>query len=86
MSTYTENPTVNTRRLGTQGPRVTSPGLGAMSMSGAYGPTRYEESIAAIHSYVDAGEHSSTPETSTVPVTMKCSSAPHCVSATVRTS
>lgn len=49
MSTYTENPTVNTRRLGTQGPRVTSPGLGAMSMSGAYGPTRYEESIAAIH-------------------------------------
>lgn len=55
MSTYTENPTVNTRRLGTQGPRVTSPGLGAMSMSGAYGPTRYEESIAAIHSYVDAG-------------------------------
>ncbi|WP_193103974.1 aldo/keto reductase [Brachybacterium sp. FME24] len=44
-----------TRRLGATGPTVSSPGLGAMSLSGAYGPTDDAESIQVLHSYLDAG-------------------------------
>lgn len=44
-----------TRRLGATGPTVSSPGLGAMSLSGAYGPTDDAESLRVIHAYLDAG-------------------------------
>ena len=44
-----------THTLGTTGPTVTSPGLGAMSLSGAYGPTDDEESIRVVRHYLDSG-------------------------------
>lgn len=43
------------RRLGTTGPTVSSPGLGAMSLSGAYGPVDDDESLRVLHAYLDAG-------------------------------
>ena len=49
----THRPT--TRRLGTTGPIVASPGLGAMSLSGVYGPTDDAESLRVLHAYLDAG-------------------------------
>ncbi|WP_434591666.1 aldo/keto reductase [Brevibacterium sp. 1718] len=55
MTIENNSQTIDHRRLGTAGPIVTSPGLGAMSMSGAYGPTSDAEGIAAIHTYLDAG-------------------------------
>lgn len=55
MTIENNSQTIDHRRLGTAGPIATSPGLGAMSMSGAYGPTSDAEGIAAIHTYLDAG-------------------------------
>ncbi|WP_181272713.1 aldo/keto reductase [Brevibacterium oceani] len=55
MTTHSETRAIDHRRLGTAGPFVTSPGLGAMSMSGAYGPASDEEGTAAIRTYLDAG-------------------------------
>ncbi|WP_208085379.1 aldo/keto reductase [Brevibacterium atlanticum] len=55
MTTHKESQIISHRRLGTDGPLVTTPGLGAMSMSGAYGPTTDSEGIAAIHTYLDDG-------------------------------
>ncbi|TNM55883.1 aldo/keto reductase [Brevibacterium sediminis] len=55
MTNENNSQTIDHRRLGTAGPIATSPGLGAMSMSGAYGPTSDAEGIAAIHTYLDAG-------------------------------
>lgn len=49
------NHTLTTRTLGTSGPAVTSPGLGGMSLSGAYGHVDEDESIAVLHAYLDAG-------------------------------
>jgi aryl-alcohol dehydrogenase-like predicted oxidoreductase len=46
---------MNTRTLGTNGPRVSALGLGAMGMSDLYGPTDEGESIATIHAAIDAG-------------------------------
>jgi aryl-alcohol dehydrogenase-like predicted oxidoreductase len=43
------------RQLGTQGPQVSALGLGCMGMSGAYGPSDRQESIATIHAALDAG-------------------------------
>jgi len=43
------------RRLGAQGPRVSAYGLGCMAMSGMYGPSDRQESIATIHAAFDAG-------------------------------
>jgi aryl-alcohol dehydrogenase-like predicted oxidoreductase len=43
------------RRLGTSGPVVSTLGLGAMGMSGMYGPADRAESIATIHAALDAG-------------------------------
>jgi aryl-alcohol dehydrogenase-like predicted oxidoreductase len=43
------------RRLGSSGPEVSEIGLGAMGMSGMYGPAEREESIATIHAALDAG-------------------------------
>jgi len=43
------------RSLGTAGPRVSALGLGCMGMSGMYGPSEREESIATIHAALDAG-------------------------------
>ncbi|HST57543.1 MAG TPA: aldo/keto reductase, partial [Longimicrobium sp.] len=44
-----------TRQLGSTGPRVSALGLGAMGMSGMYGPADRAESIATIHAALDAG-------------------------------
>ena len=43
------------RPLGTTGPAVSALGLGCMGMSGMYGPSDEAESIATIHTYLDAG-------------------------------
>lgn len=47
--------TFPTRNLGATGPAVTSPGLGGMSLSGAYGHSDENESIAVVRAYLDAG-------------------------------
>jgi len=46
---------VQQRKLGTSGPTVSALGLGAMGMSGMYGPADRAESIATIHAALDAG-------------------------------
>jgi aryl-alcohol dehydrogenase-like predicted oxidoreductase len=46
---------MNQRQLGTTGPHVSAIGLGAMGMSGMYGPTDEAESIATVHAALDAG-------------------------------
>jgi aryl-alcohol dehydrogenase-like predicted oxidoreductase len=42
-------------KLGTTGPEVSAIGLGAMGMSGMYGPSDRAESLATIHAALDAG-------------------------------
>ncbi|WP_203710506.1 aldo/keto reductase [Asanoa siamensis] len=46
---------MQTRTLGTTGPAVSALGLGAMSMSGAYGAADRTEAIATVHAALDAG-------------------------------
>lgn len=46
---------MQTRTLGKNGPAVSALGLGAMGMSGMYGPADRAESIATIHAALDAG-------------------------------
>ena len=46
---------METRQLGTAGPRVSAVGLGCMGMSGVYGPADRAESIATILAALDAG-------------------------------
>src|SRR3954468_16083313 len=46
---------IKTRTLGATGPAVSEVGLGAMAMSGMYGPADRAESIATIHAALDAG-------------------------------
>ena len=53
MTTFTT--TLPTRRLGATGPTVSALGLGLMGMSDLYGPADEAESIATIHSALDAG-------------------------------
>nr|MEA2798181.1 hypothetical protein [Phenylobacterium sp.] len=43
------------RKLGKTGPGVSAIGLGAMGMSGMYGPSDRAESLATIHAALDAG-------------------------------
>jgi aryl-alcohol dehydrogenase-like predicted oxidoreductase len=43
------------RKLGNTGPEVSAIGLGAMGMSGMYGPADRAESLATIHAALDAG-------------------------------
>src|SRR6201996_5113195 len=43
------------RKLGKTGPEVSAIGLGAMGMSGMYGPADRGESIATVHAALDAG-------------------------------
>jgi aryl-alcohol dehydrogenase-like predicted oxidoreductase len=43
------------RQLGKSGPAVSALGLGAMGMSGMYGPADRKESIATLHAALDAG-------------------------------
>jgi len=43
------------RKLGKTGPQVSAIGLGAMGMSGMYGPADRAESLATIHAALDAG-------------------------------
>ncbi len=49
------NETMRMTRLGKHGPHVSAIGLGCMGMSGMYGPTSEQESIATIHAALDAG-------------------------------
>src|SRR2546430_3350469 len=44
-----------TRQLGSGGPRVSALGLGCMGMSDYYGPADRTESIATVHTALDAG-------------------------------
>ena len=46
---------MQSRRLGTNGPSVSALGLGCMGFSGGYGPVDDAESIATIHTALDAG-------------------------------
>jgi len=46
---------MKTRTLGRTGPTVSAIGLGAMGMSGMYGPADRAESLATIHAALDAG-------------------------------
>ncbi|MEV0713352.1 aldo/keto reductase [Asanoa sp. NPDC050611] len=46
---------MQTRTLGSTGPAVSALGLGAMSMSGAYGAADRTEAIATVHAALDAG-------------------------------
>ncbi|MBB2941107.1 aryl-alcohol dehydrogenase-like predicted oxidoreductase [Actinoplanes lutulentus] len=46
---------MNTRTLGNTGPAVSALGLGAMAMSGTYGPSDRDESIKTVHAALDAG-------------------------------
>jgi pyridoxine 4-dehydrogenase len=46
---------ITTRTLGATGPQVSEIGLGAMGMSGMYGPADRAESIATVHAALDAG-------------------------------
>ena len=46
---------METRTLGTSGPRVSALGLGCMGMSRTYGPADEDESIATIHRALDTG-------------------------------
>src|SRR5258708_1427402 len=46
---------LHSRQLGKNGPTVSALGLGAMGMSGMYGPADRQESIATIHAALDAG-------------------------------
>ncbi len=46
---------MSTRKLGTTGPTISTIGLGTMGMSDFYGPADRSESIATIHTALDAG-------------------------------
>jgi aryl-alcohol dehydrogenase-like predicted oxidoreductase len=49
------NETMPMTRLGKNGPHVSAIGLGCMGVSGMYGPSSEQESIATIHAALDAG-------------------------------
>jgi aryl-alcohol dehydrogenase-like predicted oxidoreductase len=49
------NTATATRRLGSKGPTVSAVALGCMGMSGVYGKTSDEESVATIHAALDHG-------------------------------
>ncbi|WP_141778477.1 aldo/keto reductase [Nocardioides albertanoniae] len=53
--TTLDNLRFSSRQLGRTGPTVTSPALGGMSLSGAYGAVDDEEGVRVIHAYLDAG-------------------------------
>ncbi|SCK19075.1 Predicted oxidoreductase [Streptomyces sp. WMMB 714] len=46
---------MQTRALGTHGPRTSALGLGCMGMSALYGPADRAESVATVHAALDAG-------------------------------
>ena len=46
---------MQTLQLGKTGPKVSALGLGAMGMSGMYGPADRKESLATIHAALDGG-------------------------------
>ena len=46
---------IETHTLGATGPEVSEIGLGAMGMSGMYGPADRAESVATVHAALDAG-------------------------------
>jgi aryl-alcohol dehydrogenase-like predicted oxidoreductase len=43
------------RRLGATGPAVTTPGLGGLTLAGAYGPVDDDAALGVVHTYLDAG-------------------------------
>jgi len=51
----TKGKQMKTRTLGRTGPTVAAMGLGAMAMSGSYGASDRDESIATVHAALDAG-------------------------------
>ncbi|MDH2412915.1 aldo/keto reductase [Nocardioides sp. CER19] len=57
MTNSTTNSTTDLmlRRLGTTGPTVTSPGLGGLTLAGAYGPVDDDAGADVVHAYLDAG-------------------------------
>ncbi len=55
MRITVEDMTHTTKTLGKSGPTVSSVGLGAMGMSGAYGTADEDESIRTIHAALDDG-------------------------------
>src|SRR6266702_6451649 len=50
-----ERSTMDTRKLGKNGPAVPALGLGCMGMTGIYGEPNEPESIATIHRAIDLG-------------------------------
>jgi aryl-alcohol dehydrogenase-like predicted oxidoreductase len=46
---------LDTRTLGRTGPTVSTPGLGCMGLSGAYGRVDDDEGVRVVHHYLDAG-------------------------------
>ncbi|BCJ39033.1 aldo/keto reductase [Actinocatenispora thailandica] len=46
---------LDTRTLGRSGPTVSTPGLGCMGLSGAYGRVDEDEAVRVVHDYLDAG-------------------------------
>ncbi|BCJ26900.1 aldo/keto reductase [Actinocatenispora sera] len=46
---------LDTRTLGRTGPAVSTPGLGCMGLSGAYGRVDDDEGVRVVHDYLDAG-------------------------------
>ena len=69
---------MQTHRLGSSGPRVSTLGLGCMGMSDVYGPADRAESIATIHAALDAGITLLDTGDFSAWAIMKCSFAKRC--------
>src|SRR5438132_14023393 len=52
---HSERSSMDTRKLGRNGPAVSALGLGCMGMTGIYGEPNESESVATIHRAIDLG-------------------------------
>lgn len=75
---------LQSRQLGSNGPRVFPLGPGCMGMSDLYGPADEAESVATIHTALDAGVTLLDTGDSTRPDTTNCSSVERCAIAVTR--